>query len=322
MPPIEDGTVWDLGLATRALAVSNDSRWVAVGLGGGTDGGGVKLFDRRSVSSEPVWWRWRGAPCDGVAFSPDGRLLAAASESAGRVIVWHLGEGRELAWPGLDAGGPVGAVEFSPDGTLFAAALNWWATERDQPVVRLWRVSPGGAKHLRDLNGGTAPIRQIAFAPDNRTLAAAVSPGQGRPGTLKLTRRVAVWDVDGSLVTSLHTPGVEVGPGAAFARGAWVLAVARPDVVDFYHSGELDRPRRSWNSRREPLSIALSPDGKLLAAAFPDGIRLVDVEAGAPRGKPLDRHTGPVFALAFTADGRHLVSGGGDNTVRFWDVPV
>jgi WD40 repeat protein len=68
----------------------------------------------------------------GVAFSPDGQLLAAASHHGGGLTVWHLasgqhfGVGREADW--------VYAVAFAPDGKSLAAGdyrkLQIWQIER------------------------------------------------------------------------------------------------------------------------------------------------------------------------------------------------
>src|SRR5262249_35951005 len=69
---------------------------------------------------------------------------------------------------------------------------------------------------------------------------------------------------------------------------------------------------RSW--------VALSPDGKLVAAGSVDqGIRLWDAATGAARAG-LRGHASAVLCLAFAPDGATLYSGGEDRAVRAWDV--
>ena len=68
-------------------------------------------------------------------------------------------------------------------------------------------------------------------------------------------------------------------------------------------------------------SVAISPDGRTLAAAADDGtISLWDVATRRRLGRPLAGHDGAVHDVAFSPDGKRLASGGDDGTVRLWDV--
>jgi len=69
-----------------------------------------------------------------------------------------------------------------------------------------------------------------------------------------------------------------------------------------------------------PLSVRLSPDGGTLAVGYaPYDIILWDAKTGA-RQKLLKGHSNWVVSLAFSADGKRLISGAGDSTARVWDV--
>jgi RNA polymerase sigma factor (sigma-70 family) len=113
-----------------------------------------------------------------VAWSPDGRLLAAGSLDR-TVSVW---DGRDGA-PGfvLDGhGGPVRAVAWSPDGKTLAAG--------EGGVVRLWDVAGRKSRGTLDGHGN---VLTLAFSPDGRFLAAGTDTSKTvKPG-------VRLWELAG-----------------------------------------------------------------------------------------------------------------------------
>ena len=107
----------------------------------------------------------------GLAWSPDGRLLAAARWPENVVRVWDVA-GRKLlsSLPcKLPLGEPVG-LGFSPDGQLLAAPCG--------EAVRVWEVE--SLDVAASLKGHYAQVRWAAFSPDGRWLASASADGTGR----------------------------------------------------------------------------------------------------------------------------------------------
>jgi dipeptidyl aminopeptidase/acylaminoacyl peptidase len=70
---------------------------------------------------------------------------------------------------------------------------------------------------------------------------------------------------------------------------------------------------------RVAISVAFSPDGKLIATGGNFNIELWDVTSGK-RLRELTGHESPVYSVAFSPDVKMLASGGGDRLVRLWEV--
>jgi WD40 repeat protein len=86
--------------------------------------------------------------------------------------------------------------------------------------------------------------------------------------------------------------------------------------------GRYPRKVATLEGEAQALSLAFSPDGKLVAAADREGTIYIWNRASGKRMRPLVGHIGPVLALAFSPDSRTLASGGADRTVRLWNPGV
>jgi WD40 repeat protein/transcriptional regulator with XRE-family HTH domain len=248
-----------------------------------------------------------------VAFSPDGKLLAAA-QANGYVRLWNPVTGQPVGAPLLASTSPqsyVAAVAFSPDGKLLASA-------GDDGTVRLWNPvtgQPVGAPLIASTGPGNY-VHGVAFSPDGTLLASADGDGT-----------VRLWN------PSTRQP---VGSPLPADPGVDVVAVAfSPDGKLLASAGD-DGTVRLWNpSTRQPVGapfpavtsgvngVAFSPDGKLLATADTDGtVRLWNPSTRRQVGAPLLASTGPggsVSGVAFSPDGTLLATADGDGTVRLWN---
>jgi WD40 repeat protein len=146
-----------------------------------------------------------------VAFSPDGRLLATASDDK-TARLWDPATGKHLRTLAGHTEWVLG-VAFSPDGRLLATAGGG-----DDKTAQLW--DPATGKHLRTLSGHTGNfVVGLAFSPDGRLLAT----------TSRGDNTARVWDsATGEHLRTLtgHTDGVGA---VAFSPDGRLLATASDD---------------------------------------------------------------------------------------------
>jgi WD40 repeat protein len=231
--------------------------------------------------------------------SADGKRLAAVRDEA--VLVWDLEQaikdnGRS---PLLTLHGHPQAVNhlgFSPDGRRLATAGM-------DKIVRVWGVETG--QEELTLRGHNDMVTDVRFRPDGRRLLSASWDGS-----------IKVWDAtrdpDFRALRGHATSVTDL----AFAADSRHLAAVAPDGLRLWDV--LER-KEVLHLRQGYQSVALSPDGKRLAAAVrPNQARIWDLDhwqAGGPAPAELATlggHAGRVTALVFSPDSRVLASGSVD----------
>lgn len=229
---------------------------------------------------------------DGLAFSPDSRLLASAGTSG--VVVWDVVSGAKLA----ELPGRAGrATEVVFAGQTLAIA-------GEDGRITLWdHTRPDRLEHL---SAGPRAQFAVAVSPDANTLAAAGDDG-----------RIRLWDLPsrtqlGELVG--HTDAVR---HLTFTDGGRTLASAGYDRVVMLW----DMPRRALLTRLRGSASALygvaaSPDGRYVAAASEDRVVVVWDRARMP----LSGHTAAVSDVNFAPDGQRLASADKAGMLRIWDL--
>ena len=239
--------------------------------------------------------------------------------------------------------GATGAAEVPLDGCRpVAADPGGRRTPRcvlsfARPVTALAAVPDGAHVLVAVVNGGvglwTLPLPRFvlgfaappavavpADATPHPEAATAVAPGPGgRETVVAIENRLFVHETaTGRLLRELPAMAGIVRAVAWSPDGADILVTVFYDATAHLLAARDGREVRRIPVDREGAGVAFSPDGRLAAVGSELGpIAVVDLREAAPVRVLRDTERA-VDALAFVAD--RLVAGGGDGTLRIWDM--
>lgn len=296
------GRLWYNDYIGEALDIRPDGEQVLSGTSGFEALNYVNLTDAKTgllQSTVSV----SDAPASAVTFSPDSAKVAMGTEAFdSKLTVFRRGDGSKVftnEYSSVSNG--VRDVRFSPDGGRVAAAGG-------KGYTKVFDSTTGAQLLLLD-DGLTSPVTVggVDFSPNGQLI-----------GTITDARWVSLWDAgSGQLLSRFTLTGV---PGFAlrFAPSGNELVLGVNTMLQVRDlSG---RTLRLFAFNDAVGRVAVSRDGSLVAAASQDGTaRVFRYETFAPVS-PFLVHSGPVNGLAFSPDGKRIVTGSSDATVKVWSV--
>jgi WD40 repeat protein/class 3 adenylate cyclase len=243
-----------------------------------------------------------------VAFTGSGTLLTSGQQ--GHTLLWNPRTGRILRR--FDVGG---LPAMAPGGQIVALGRNSPSAGNQSSAITLLDVRTGKQRTLL----ATLPdywIRSLAFTPDGKELAGAATDG------------VHVWDPStGKILESYATQAGPRSVGTLDPSGHTLIAGQQDGSIAAY---DLAGARRlgenfSWNAPRLgcsfPPCMVVNRQSQLMAADQANGtVALVDLRTHRTVRTLPARDGATSAAIAFTPDGRTVVTGGSNRHVTFWDA--
>jgi cytochrome c len=277
------------GGPVRALAISSDGQ---TAISGSFDSTAIRWSLTRNAAEQVL--RFHDDAVNAVVLFKDGRAATAGAD--GRIAIWSAGNALpDAVLEGHTA--PIAALAISPDATTLASA-SW-----DQ-TVRLWPLA-GGAPRV--LDGHTQNVNGVAFAPDGRTLV-----------SVSYDQSLRIWPLAGSASPVVVTMPVPLNAVAIGNDGE--IAAGGADGRLYFLSRDGARAGEVAAGPRPVISIAVSPDGALVAAAGIGGTVAVIDRKTRGLARTLVGPGLPVWSVAFLPDSRTLLTGGADNIIRRWNA--
>jgi WD40 repeat protein len=312
--------------AIQAVEFSPDGNTVAVACADGN----AYLWEAANLRPAEPAIRKHGMPLWAVRFGPEGTLLTAGDDPGANqtnfLRLWAK-EGKLLA--ALDHRWGVRAVAFSPDRKIAA-------TGGDDYTAQLWDVKPELARRGAPLQHEDS-VRVVAFSPDGRTL---LTGGDDRTARL--------WDAGtGTPIGHAIEHRGKVGSAAFSPDGLTLLTGSEETVARLWEARLGSAAITEFPHDEQVFALAVSPDRSTLATGTGDRrVALWDLNGGpnaaatlALQNQPFaalgcssyfrnggvprtvwTAHDDEVWTAAFSPDGKILLTGSRDRTVKGWDA--
>jgi len=261
--------------------------------------GSLRLWDRESGAQIGNDWRDDGDKILGVgtiALSPNGKTVASGSWD-GTVKLWDIETRKIIAkWTGHTS--CMYSVCWSADGGRVASG-SWDKT------IRVWDVESGETV-LGPISTGQQEVWAVAYSPDTSKIAASGDK----------EKAINIWDAStGELLSTLEQGAYSL----AWTSDQKKLIAGCDDSIRIFNTTTWQQIAVLADGTNLIPAISLFNDRLLASGSWDDTARLWNLDTNLQIGPPL-KHRHWVRDIAFSTDGKFLVTACEDNNVYVWDI--